>query len=187
MRCQLVGEDVPQVPMDPPEVMLASLSMTNAEYALWSPGLAYVIPLREELYHDEFNPTCLMPSLTVEDAPASSVPIDPPHLPWTVYAYGPDGFAKEGPVPCNTNVMGYPFLDGTRAPTIQEHEELVWLAGNLKLEVTQYLKDLYSLRGLAYPGNDDNDDDDDGGGGDGDGGEDSEATPSYQPRMRRFL
>jgi len=43
------------------------------------------------------------------------------------------------------------------------------LAGNLKLEVTQYLKDLYSLGGLAYPGNDD-DDDDDG------GGEDSEVT-----------
>ena len=26
-------------------------------------------------------------------------------------------------------------------PTIQEHEDLVWLAGNLKLEVTNYLRD----------------------------------------------
>ena len=56
---------------------------------------------------------------------------------------------------------------------------MVWLAGNLKLEVTQYLKDLYDLGGLAYPDNDD-DDDDDG------GGEDSEVTPSHRPKKRRF-
>jgi len=48
----------------------------------------------------------------------------------------------------------FPF---TFQPTIQEHKELVWLAGNLKLEVTQYTRDLYSLGGLAYP-DDDNDD-----------------------------
>ena len=65
-------------------------------------------------------------------------------------------------------------------PTIQEHKEQVWLARNLKLKVTWYSKDLYSPRGLAYPNNDDDDDDD------SDGGEDSEATPSYQPRKRRF-
>ena len=47
-------------------------------------------------------------------------------------------------------------------------------------EVTHYSKDLYSPRGLAYHGNDDDDY------GDGDGGEDSEVTPSYQPRKRRF-
>ena len=112
-------------------------------------------------------------------------------------------------MPCNTNVMGYPFLDSIWAmsslpllslllfllhlstaysnlfsfkfqPTIQEHEELVWLVGNLKLEVTQYLKDLYDPGGLAYLSNDDNDVSD------GDGGEDSKATPIYQPRKRHF-
>ena len=32
--CQLVGEDVPQVPMNPLVFMLASHSITDAEYAL---------------------------------------------------------------------------------------------------------------------------------------------------------
>ena len=64
-------------------------------------------------------------------------------------------------------------------PTIQEHEELVWLAGNLKQEVSNYLRSLYGLGGAAYPGGGD---DDDGGGGDE---EDLGATPSYQPRKRR--
>ena len=50
---------------------------------------------------------------------------------------------------------------------------MVWLTGNLKLEVTQYSKDLFGPRGLAYPGNDDDDSD-------SDGGEDSEATPSHR-------
>ena len=62
-------------------------------------------------------------------------------------------------------------------PIIQEHEELVWLAGNLKLKMTQYSKDLYGTEGLAYPSNDDDD-------GDGGGCEDSEVTPSYQPRKK---
>ena len=53
-------------------------------------------------------------------------------------------------------------------PTIQEHEELVWLAGNLKLELTNNLRELYGPRGGAHPsGGDDDDDDDD----DGDSGE----------------
>ena len=47
----------------------------------------------------------------------------------------------------------------------------------------QYLKELYGSEGLSYLGNGDDDDDDDG---DGDGGEDSEATPSHQPRKRHF-
>ena len=55
-------------------------------------------------------------------------------------------------------------------PTIQEHKELVWLAGNLKLEVTNYSRYLYGPRGVAHPGSGDE--------------EDSEATPSYQPRKR---
>ena len=48
-----------------------------------------------------------------QDAPAPSVPINPPHLPWKVYAYDPNGFARERLVPRNTNFMGYPFLEGT--------------------------------------------------------------------------
>ena len=40
-----------------------------------------------------------------------SIPIDPPHLPWTVYAYGLNGFAR---VPHNSNLMVYPFLLSTR-------------------------------------------------------------------------
>ena len=63
-------------------------------------------------------------------------------------------------------------------PTIQEHKELVWLAGNLKLNVTNYSRNLYYPRGAAYPGNGGDDDDD---GGDEN---DSEATPSYQLRKR---
>ena len=48
---------------------------------------------------------------------------------------------------------------------------MVWLAENLKLEVTNYLRELYNPGGAAHPG----------GGGDDDGGEeeDSKATPSY--------
>ena len=64
-------------------------------------------------------------------------------------------------------------------PTLQEHEELAWLAGNLKLKVTNYSRHLYDPEGAAHPGGGDDDDDD---GGDK---EDLEATPSYQPRKRR--
>ena len=109
-------------------------------------------------------------------------------------------------MPFNPNVMGYPFPPNTRAvssfflllflfaiyflvsvtnpsifkfqPTIQEHEKLVWLAGNLKLEVTNYSRDLYGPEGVAHLGG--SDDDDDGG-----KEEDPEVTPSYQQRKRR--
>ena len=46
---------------------------------------------------------------------AANAFIDPPHLPLSVYAYGPDGLARERLVGHNTNVMGYPFLEGTWA------------------------------------------------------------------------
>ena len=59
-------------------------------------------------------------------------------------------------------------------PTIQEHEELVWLVGNLKLEVTNYSRNLYGPGGVAYLGSGGDDDDDN-----RDDEEDSEATPSY--------
>ena len=48
-------------------------------------------------------------------SPAVGAPIDPPHLPWSIYAYDPNGFARKHMVGRNTNVMGYPFPEGTRA------------------------------------------------------------------------
>ena len=62
----------PQVPMDPPEFMLTLLSMTDTKYAMWSPGVAYINQFREELDYEEFNYTCLMPSLTVKVCTTSS-------------------------------------------------------------------------------------------------------------------
>ena len=53
----------------------------------------------------------------------------------------------------------------------------MWLARNLKLEMTNYLRELYSPGGVAYLGGGDDDDDDD--------EKDSEATPSYRLRKRR--
>ena len=46
-------------------------------------------------------------------SPTAGAPINPPHLPWSVYAYNPDDFAQERVVGHNTNVMGYPFPEGT--------------------------------------------------------------------------
>lgn len=61
-------------------------------------------------------------------------------------------------------------------PTIQEHEEMVWLPRDLKLEVTNYSRNLYCPKGAAYLGGGDNDDS---------GKEDDpKATPSYQLRKR---
>ena len=40
-------------------------------------------------------------------------------------------------------------------PTVEEHEELIWLARNLKLEVTKYSKQIYGPRGFAHLGDDD--------------------------------
>jgi len=45
---------------------------------------------------------------------AAGTPIDPSCLPWSVYAYGPDGFVHEHAVGRNINVMGYPFPKGTQ-------------------------------------------------------------------------
>ena len=66
----------------------------------------------------------------------------------------------------------------TTFPSFQKHEELVWLVGNLKLELTKYSRQLYSGR------DGENDDDDDDDGSDGVGG--SESTLSHQLRKRRF-
>ena len=41
VSCQLMGEDMPQVPMDPPLFMLAPLSAMDAKYQLWRNGIPY--------------------------------------------------------------------------------------------------------------------------------------------------
>ena len=43
----------------------------------------------------------------------ASAPLDPPCLLWSVYVYNLDGFDRELVMGHNTNVMGYPFLEGT--------------------------------------------------------------------------
>ena len=43
----------------------------------------------------------------------TSAPLDPPCLLWSVYVYSLDGFDRELTMGHNTNVMGYPFLEGT--------------------------------------------------------------------------
>ena len=47
--------------------------------------------------------------------PTIGEPTDPPHIPWIVYTYGLDGFAREHAMTHNPNVMGHPFPPNTRA------------------------------------------------------------------------
>ncbi|KAK9998069.1 hypothetical protein SO802_017672 [Lithocarpus litseifolius] len=157
--------------------MLAPHSMTNVEYNLWGPGIPFTRRVTVDLDYDEFSGTHLMPSLITEVGPTVGALIDHPHLPWLVYAYDPDGFAREHPVRHNTNVTGNLFLDGTWA----EHEELIWLARNLKLELTEYSRQLYGGKGVGG-----DDDDDDGGDNGGDDAESSKSTPSYKSRKWCF-
>ena len=147
----LMGEDAPQVPMDPLEFILTPLSMTDAKYQLWRSGILYTQQVSEEMDYDEFNNTCLTPSLTptiyslslslslsfslfsfislflciashndvhigylCQVGPTTSAPIDPRRLPWSIYVYGPDGFTHKRAKGHKTNVMGNPFLEGTR-------------------------------------------------------------------------
>ena len=136
-------EDAPQFPMDLLDFMLALLSMTNAKYPLWRNGIPYTQWVSDELDYEEFNDTRLMPSLSpaicvlpfhsfpfffcialhndvhtrysCQDGPTVGAPINPPHLPWSVYVYGPSGFDREHVVGHNTNVLGYHFPKGTQA------------------------------------------------------------------------
>ena len=140
---QLVGEDAPQVPMDPPMFMLTLMSMTDIEYQLWRNGIPYTQRVSDELDYEEFNDTCLMPSFTpavsvlpshsfpfflcitshndvhmgysCQVGPVAGAPINSPHLPWSIYVYGPNSFARKCPMCRNTNDMGYLFLKGTQA------------------------------------------------------------------------
>ena len=59
-----MGVDTSRVPMDPLQFMLASLSMTDAEYQLWRDGIPHVEWLVDDLDYDEFNKTPLTPSLS---------------------------------------------------------------------------------------------------------------------------
>ena len=47
-------------------------------------------------------------------SPAAGAPIDPPYLPWSIYAYDPNGIAQKSLVGRNMNVTGYPFPEGTQ-------------------------------------------------------------------------
>ena len=58
--------DDPQIPMDPPEFMLAPHYMTNAEYNSCGSGVPYAEWLLEGLDYEEFNITRLMHSLTIQ-------------------------------------------------------------------------------------------------------------------------
>ena len=119
--------------------------MANVEYNLWRLGIPFTNRVTDKLDYDEFSGIRLMPSLAVlvcvlaplisfnqssstflyirntqmkqlcQEGPIGNALIDPPYLPWPVYAYGPDGFSRERPVECNTNVTCYHFLEGTRA------------------------------------------------------------------------
>ena len=57
-----------------------------------------------------------------------------------------------------------------------KHKELVWLAVNLKLEVTKNSRQIQGPARYAHQGDDD-------GGGDGD---DPETNPSYRKRKRHY-
>ena len=53
-----------------------------------------------------------------QDGPIASALIDPSHLPWLVFIYGPGGFDREHVVGHNTNVMCYHFLEDTLAMSL---------------------------------------------------------------------
>ena len=46
--------------------MLALNSMSDSEYNSWESGVSYAERLLEGLDYEEFNITCLMPSLTIQ-------------------------------------------------------------------------------------------------------------------------
>lgn len=61
--CQLVGDDVLRFPLDPSQFILALLSMTDAEYQLWSANIPYTKRLTDGMEYHEFSETHLMPAL----------------------------------------------------------------------------------------------------------------------------
>lgn len=125
--------------------VLTPCSMTDVEYSQWGLGIPFTDRVMDKSNYEEFSRTRLMPSLLAQvcflaslisfnqssfaflylsktqmkhlyqEGPIVRVIIDPPRLTWLVYAYGPDGFARERPVGRNTNVTCYPFPKCTQA------------------------------------------------------------------------
>ena len=131
VSCQLVGEDMPQVPMDPhpfhaysilhdrywvpvvEEWHTLRLAALGWPWLLWVYLLSFLFP---------FYIPCLCCMWWYSNVlimlgygwPILGGPVDPPHLPWLVYTWGTDGFARERPVGRNPNVISYPFPQGTQ-------------------------------------------------------------------------
>ena len=61
-----MGRDDPQIPRDLLKFMLASPSMTDANYNSWGGGISYAEQLLKGLDYEEFNITRLMPFLTIQ-------------------------------------------------------------------------------------------------------------------------
>ena len=109
--------------MDPLVFMLAPRSMTDMEYIQWRLGIPFTDQVMDESDYEEFSRTRLMPSFTIlvcfllllftfnqsssaflytsntqmkhlcQEGLTIDAIIDPSHLPWSVYAYGPDDLA----------------------------------------------------------------------------------------------
>jgi len=101
---------------------------------LWRSGIPYSQQVSDELDYDTYLMPSLIPSITpvvcfllshsfpfflcialhndvhmgysCQASLAAGAPIDPYPLLWSIYVYGPDGFARERSVGCNINVMG---------------------------------------------------------------------------------
>ncbi|KAK9998106.1 hypothetical protein SO802_017709 [Lithocarpus litseifolius] len=97
--------------------MLAPLSMTNAEYQLWRNGIPYAGRLVNDLDYDEFN----------YDA---YIRLALAHVVLLILLIF-HGWSKLMALMAS---LGSVLWD----PTIKEHKELIWLARNLKLELTEY-------------------------------------------------
>nr|XP_023922079.1 protein FORGETTER 1-like [Quercus suber]POE98426.1 protein forgetter 1 [Quercus suber] len=93
---------------------------------------------------EEINEDCSSGDHSDEAPPPSRFQGKEPVFPsWTVPVFTKDGAIKEVPVPRKKNVMGYPLALGTRQITNAEAQDLIWMVGNLKLEVTRYSRLLY--------------------------------------------
>ncbi|KAK9997949.1 hypothetical protein SO802_017552 [Lithocarpus litseifolius] len=150
--------------------MLAPFSMTDAEYQLGRNGIPYVGCLVDDMDYNEFNETCFMPFLIAEVCILSLYSLLSSFLVFLhMVTLKYDAYVR-----CLGDDLDYnefnethfmPFL--IAEPTVEEHEELVWLAGNLKLELTEYSRQIYGLGWFSYPGEDD------------DNGDNPKTTPSY--------
>ena len=114
-------------------------------------------------------------SLLIYLSRAAGFSIDASHLPWSVYDYEWDEVTGERLVEPKCHGLPIPWRDMSYAfpypyhlhfllyillaqsntvslsknqPTIAEHEDLVWLAGNLKLEVIKCSRQLYGPVGM---------------------------------------